>query len=151
MISLIGLITLTGLASVQEKQTRFLNLVCQIESSGGKHLIGDDGKSLGPLQFGRPAWEDTSNHLRKTGRSLWVRPYPEGAMSLEISLRYAQVFLFEVLTSRYRRVWKRNPSFSELYAMYNLGFEKFRKIRTRSEPLPSGVQKMCSWIEMRMK
>jgi hypothetical protein len=100
----------------------FLQAICQIESSNGRFLYGDGGRSLGHFQLSRPAWKDV-NAWRKS-RGLQTYPYSGNVMNPMINREFASNYL-TLLHDQLRERLGREPSGPELYASYNIGLVGF--------------------------
>jgi hypothetical protein len=105
-------------------EDRFLEIVRQIESSGGKFLYGDGGRSLGDFQMSAAAWTDV-NTWRKS-RGIKTYSYRPHVFNSQINRAYAGDYMV-ILRERLIRHIKREPTPAELYAAYNMGFTAFRR------------------------
>ncbi|MEO5804195.1 MAG: transglycosylase SLT domain-containing protein [Verrucomicrobiota bacterium] len=103
---------------------KLLNAVCQIESSGGRAVYGDGGRSLGHYQFQKAAWSDVSEWRKKRNQPTY--DYRQNVFNARISRLYAADYLI-ILHDRLQQQYKREPSSAELYAAYNMGMNSFRK------------------------
>ena len=103
---------------------KLLDAVCQIESSGGRAVYGDGGRSLGHFQFQKAAWADVSEWRKKRNQPAY--DYRENVFNPKISRLYAADYL-TILYGRLKQQYKREPSSAELYAAYNMGMNSFRK------------------------
>lgn len=103
---------------------QLLDAVCQIESSGGKFVYGDGGRSLGPFQIQKGAWSDVVAWRKK--QNLPTHTYRENVYNPQINRLYAGDYL-TMIYDRLKSEYKREPSPAELYAAYNMGMTNFRK------------------------
>ncbi len=104
--------------------TKLLDGVCHIESSGGLSVYGDGGRSLGHFQFQKAAWSDVSDWRRKRNQTTY--DYRQSVFNPRISRLYAADYL-TILHGRLKQQYKREPSTAEIYAAYNMGMTSFRK------------------------
>ncbi len=102
----------------------FLDAVCEVESSGGRFVVGDRGHSLGHFQIQKDAWADVTAWRRS--RNLPVYRYRVNVLNSKISRSYAASY-FNLLRDRLRGIYQREPNASELYAAYNIGMTNFRR------------------------
>ena len=58
LLVLLSFVVFTGSSGAYTREELLLATVL-VESSFGKQTYGDDGRSLGPLQVGRAAWQDS--------------------------------------------------------------------------------------------
>lgn len=121
-----------------------LNAIRHVESSGGKFLYGDNGRSLGDFQITRAAWSDV-NRWRKA-RKLTVYDYRANVFNPVISKEYASNYLTILRTNLQQRL-RRAPSASELYAAYNMGFSRFRACGFQISRINSTTARKCREIE----
>lgn len=122
-----------------------LDAIRQIESSGGKFVYGDGGRSLGDFQMGRAAWTDV-NQWRKA-RKLKLYNYRTDVFKKDIAREYASNYL-SILATGLRKKLRREPSASELYAAYNIGLRKFwEKSRYDINRINSMTARKCREIE----
>lgn len=123
-ILIIALLFLVNIAQAQEwrPSDKLLDAIRQVESSGGKFVVGDGGRSLGDFQMSRAAWTDV-NKWRKA-RKLTVYTYRTDVYRPEISREYASNYLSLLRNSLLNKL-RREPSASELYAAYNIGLQRF--------------------------
>lgn len=105
-------------------RAQLLDAVCQLESSGGRFLIGDAGLSLGHFQFQKAAWLDVSARRKK--KNLQTHNYNTHVLNPQINRAYAADYL-AIIHERLKRQYGREPLPSEIYAAYNMGLTKFRK------------------------
>lgn len=101
-------------------QERFLNRIREIESSGGKYLIGDQGRSRGPFHFHRATWRHVTQIRGRLGLS--SVSYETGAMNEVWARRYAQTYitwLGQQLTAELG--WCSEQS---IYAAWNAGLSR---------------------------
>ena len=122
-----------------------LDAIRQVESSGGKFVYGDEGRSLGDFQMGRLAWIDV-NRWRKA-RNLKQHNYRTAVFQSEIAREYAANYL-TILRDNLLKKLKREPSASELYAAYNIGLYRFgRQCNYDIRRINSTTARKCREIE----
>jgi hypothetical protein len=124
----IAIILLLPLLSVRAAEwrpdDRLLNAVREIESSGGKFVYGDDGRSLGEFQITQAAWTDVTRWRRSRGLATYsYRPH---VFNPEINRLYAADYI-TILRGHLVTHLKREPTAGEIYAAYNMGFTGFRR------------------------
>ncbi|MEO6034855.1 MAG: transglycosylase SLT domain-containing protein, partial [Verrucomicrobiota bacterium] len=103
---------------------RLLDAVCQIESSGGRFVWGDGGRSLGYFQIQKAAWTDVSKWRKN--RNLPVYDYRENVSNPHLNRIYAADY-FTILHASLEVQYRREPTEGELYAAYNMGLTNFKK------------------------
>lgn len=108
----------------QSPDEAFVRSVSIIESGGHVDAVGDSGKAIGPFQFWEIAWRDVSENYRKP-RGLSVWPYSK-AKNAEASKVYAANF-FDLQRIRFRSATGREPTLRDLYALFNLGFQGYKR------------------------
>jgi len=98
----------------------FLNKIREIESSGGKFLIGDNGKARGPFQFHAIAWQQVTE-LRKR-RGLSSTSWKTGAMTEYWSRIYAKDYADWLADQLLKELgWCSERS---IYAAWNAGLSR---------------------------
>ena len=122
---------------------RFLDAVCQVESSGGVLLSGDRGMSLGHFQIQKGAWDDVSEWRRK--RNLPTHDYRNNVLNPQINRIYASNYL-TILYGQLRQEYKREPTPPELYAAYNMGLTNFRKCNYNLAKVNSLTEEKCKQV-----
>lgn len=127
---------------------RLLDAVCEVESSGGHYLYGDDGVSLGHFQMQKAAWADVSAWRKK--RDLPTYAYQPNVLNPKISRIYAAGYL-TMIHDRLERHYDREPSASELYAAYNMGMSNFRKCNYALGNVNKVTLGKCQKIEAMLK
>lgn len=108
-----------------EINERLLDAIRFAESSNGRMLRGDDGRSLGPYQFGEAAWVETSFWRAQHGKRVY--PYEARVFDESVARSYALDWL-RMLRRDFVNIAGREPTVLELYLCYNLGFGKFRSL-----------------------
>jgi hypothetical protein len=103
---------------------RMLDGIAFVESSSGKFLVGDGGKSLGMFQLSRKAWADVNKARAKAGLATYG--YDRNVMNHDINRAYARDFI-TILQSRLKSTLGRTPTVEQVYASFNMGFEGFRR------------------------
>jgi hypothetical protein len=101
---------------------RFLDALAMIES-GVDHTARGKAGERGAWQIKSDAWRYTTELRRR--RNLEVYPFSSAASST-IGREYARTLL-EDHRARFINVHGRPPTASELYAIWNLGFDGFRR------------------------
>lgn len=117
----------------------FLDTLRQVESDGGKKLVGDDGKALGPYQFHRAAWDYVRGHLLSYTESFYDFTYSWCYVSdEEISRVYAKRYCAFIE----RELWKHKiqPTPERIYAAYNYGYHRVIRVSGHINLLPLSVQ-----------
>lgn len=104
---------------------RMLGGIAMIESSGGKFLVGDGGKSLGVHQISREAWEDV-NRARSKAR-LGSYDYDHHVFNPAINRAFARDYLM-ILQVRLAEALGKVPAVEQVYASFNMGFERFAQV-----------------------
>lgn len=130
---LVGWVTWSSIAvnaasSTWRPPDALLRAVRQVESSNGRNVYGDAGRSLGHFQLSEAAWIDVSA-WRKTQR-LKVYPYRSYVMHPYINQTYAADYLAMIHAELSRR-YRRPPTAGEIYAAYNMGLSNFAECKYR--------------------
>ncbi|MDB6054100.1 MAG: hypothetical protein JWN25_1623 [Verrucomicrobiales bacterium] len=99
-----------------------LQAVRSVESSNGRFVYGDNGKSLGAFQISQAAWADV-NEYRK-GKRLKTYEYQQHVYNAYINQVYAADYL-TLLHGHLTHELKKEPSPQQLYAAYNMGLSNF--------------------------
>ena len=121
----------------------FLEAICQLESNGGRFLVGDSGKSLGHYQMQKGAWLDVVKWRK--GQNLPTHDYRNNVLDPKISRIYAANYL----TILYHRLWQayqREPAPPEIYAAYNMGLRRFRQCNYRLERVNRITEEKCKQL-----
>ncbi|MFN7140552.1 MAG: transglycosylase SLT domain-containing protein [Limisphaerales bacterium] len=120
----IAFVLCTGIlnASDWKPKEELLDAIRQVESSGGKFVYGDNGRSLGEFQMTQAAWIDV-NRWRKA-RGLTLHNYRDEVFRPQIARQYASNYI-SILRQGLLHKLKREPTASEIYAAYNIGLAKF--------------------------
>jgi hypothetical protein len=122
MLVLVSLCAAVCQADGWSPDEQFLRAVSFVESSGGRFVWGDSGRSLGEFQIGRAAWSDV-NAWRKA-RGLTTYEYRRHVLDPQINRTYAAGHLL-ILHQNLKRTLRREPTPGEIYASYNMGLTKF--------------------------
>jgi len=122
----------------------FLEAVCLVESSNGKWIRGDGGKSLGDFQIGRAAWDDVSQWRKARGWQTY--DYRKNVLNRKINRLYAADYL-TILRNQLLDILKREPTAAELYAAYNMGMANFSECRYRLARVNATTARKCQVIE----
>ena len=96
-----------------------LEAVAEVESSGGRYLVGDNGRARGAWQMHRRAWADVNGSLPKAAR----KDYQEVRNPITAK-QFAQRYL--AILEKEMRLDGVLVTARHLYAAYNLGLENFR-------------------------
>ncbi|MBA4146718.1 MAG: hypothetical protein H0X66_01285 [Verrucomicrobia bacterium] len=124
---------------------KLLDAIRQVESSGGKFVYGDRGRSLGDFQMGRAAWTDVSQWRK--ARNLTLYNYRTDVFRSDIAREYASNYLSILRTGLLKKL-QREPSASELYAAYNIGLTRFwEQSRYDIRRINSMTARKCREIE----
>lgn len=145
--ALIGF-SFTALASTWNPNPRLLDAVCQIESGGGRYLYGDDGVSLGHFQIQKGAWSDVS--AWRKNQNLPTYAYQPNVLNPQVSRVYAAGYL-TMIHDRLQSLYGREPSASEIYAVYNMGMSNFRKCNYDLANVNKVTVGKCRQIEALLK
>lgn len=116
--------------------------LAQVESGGGKFMVGDNGRALGAFQMHRATWKEVSEYRSKKGLRTWPYSY---ALHAEVGKAYAHDYLV-IQHKRLTQVMGRSPTPAELYAAYNLGFEGFKRVGFDMRRTPSSTRRAASII-----
>lgn len=97
---------------LKEKISRnaFLDAICQVESGGDSHAIGDGGKAIGPYQIHKSYWQDAIEYDKTIGgcyEDCFQEDYARNVISSYMR-RYAQ------------KAWVNNQ-FMRLASIHHLG------------------------------
>lgn len=146
------IVSWSACAFAVEINDRFLNALSWVESRDVDSAIGKRGE-IGRFQMTEDAAKDALRFLRG-GRSV-----AENSAGLEIrrmlvrsaaSTALAKAYC-ELLNAQLRRKLKREPSHSEIYAAYNLGFAGFERRRFKISNCPKTTRLAAKQIEERIK
>jgi hypothetical protein len=118
----------------------FVEAVAQIESNGGRHLIGDGGRAHGAWQMHAAAWKDTTTFRLRRGKPVWGYAY---AHDSAVARLYARDYL-TILEQQLRGALGREPTGQLLYAAYNVGFVRLERLRFRLDRTPISTQDACA-------
>lgn len=121
--------------------------LAQVESAGGKYVVGDNGRALGAFQMHRASWKEVSEYRAKKGLRTWPYSY---ALHAEVGKAYARDYL-TIQHKRLAQVFGRPPTPSELYAAYNLGFEGFKRAGFDMRRTPSSTRRAASIIHQHVR
>ena len=102
----------------------FVEAVAQIESNGGRYIVGDNGRAIGWWQMHEPAWQDTTDFRTRRGLPTWDY---EHAQTPKIARQYARDYL-TLLENQIRAAIKEEPSAEIVYAAYNVGFGRLQSL-----------------------
>ena len=115
---MINLILLSTVVS-----TNFVTAVAIGESNMTHTAVGDNGLARSAWQMHKIAWDDTIQHLAKSG-SPW---YAWASHDDPIHARYmAQQFLL-LQEQRLKNAGVKSPSKSQVYLSFTMGFQEFAK------------------------
>ena len=125
----------------------FVEAVAQIESSGGRYLVGDGGKANGAWQMHEPAWQDTTEFRKRQGLPVWTYTH---AGDPEVARLYARDYL-TMLENQLSRALGENVTVELIYAAYNIGFSGFQRRGFLIEKAPSSTQAACARLAQLME
>lgn len=114
--------------------------VAQIESSGGRQLVGDGGRAHGAWQMHAAAWKDTTAFRRRQGQPVWSY---RDAHNPAVARLYARDYL-TILEQQLRGALGQEPTGQLLYAAYNVGFARLERLRFRLDRTPIATQAACA-------
>ena len=112
----------------------FLNAVAMVESSRNPSAIGDGGKATGEFQLHQAARQDARKLLGRAGTDREL----------------ARAYLTS-LAQRLEAKLGRKPSYSQVYAAYNMGYVGFSRRNFDVSKTPATTQRACKRIEGMMK
>lgn len=118
----------------------FVEAVAQIESGGGRQLVGDGGRAQGAWQMHAAAWKDTTAFRRRQGQPVWSYGH---AHTPAVARLYARDYL-TILERQLRGALGQEPTGALLYAAYNVGFTRLERLRFRLDRTPVATQAACS-------
>jgi hypothetical protein len=121
----------------------FLDAVCQIESSNGRYVYGDGGRSLGHFQIQKAAWTDVVAWRKRRG--LAVHDYHRFVLNPEVSRIYAANYL-TILHNQLKGLYQREPTPAEIYAAYNMGLTSFGKCNYNLSRINSMTRAKCRQV-----
>jgi hypothetical protein len=114
--------------------------VAQVESAGGRFVVGDGGRANGAWQMHEAAWEDTTAFRKRKGLPVWDYSY---APNSEVAKTYARDYLL-ILERQLLSAMGPNITAELIYAAYNVGFSRFQSRGFRIERTPSSTQAACA-------
>jgi hypothetical protein len=103
---------------------RFLSAVAMVESGNNARAIGDGGYALGKFQMWPAAWKDAQTWAKKHGRFVWTRSAWQNERAQE-EMAYCY---FKVCQERLAAAGIENPSPTQIYLCYTMGFKAFKDI-----------------------
>jgi hypothetical protein len=124
-------------------EERFLNAIRFVESSNGRFLIGDEGRSLGDFQMSEAAWKDVTGWRIKRG--LRTYDYRAHVFNPKINRIYAADYL-SILRGQLKKKLQRAPTAGEIYAAYNLGLAGFARSNYKLSRVNSMTARKCALI-----
>lgn len=122
--------------------TALVEAIIEVESSNKPKATGDSGKARGCAQFHYSAWLDVTSWRKANGLS--THPFSKAYDPL-----IARAYLHSWLTlnaHRFEDHTGRKATWSDLYAIHNLGFEGFRKRKFDIVNCPSITQRKAKLI-----
>jgi hypothetical protein len=143
VVSIVLVLALSIQAEEWRPEERFLNAIRFVESSNGRFLIGDGGRSLGDFQMSEAAWKDVTGW--RTNRGLRTYDYRAHALNPKINRIYAADYL-TILRGQLKKKLKRSPTPGEIYAAYNLGLAGFAQSSYKLSRVNSMTAKKCALI-----
>tara|TARA_E500000081_G_C6107452_1_gene340841 strand:+ start:52 stop:666 length:615 start_codon:yes stop_codon:yes gene_type:complete len=133
-----GCFAFMAVAQAVEINGKLIHAVAMVESNNNHRAVGDQGKANGAFQMWKPAWQDCSKWLKKSGFK--TTPYEKGVNDPTISHQYCKIYL-SILNGQLRRAIGREPSAAEIYAAYNLGYTGFKRRGFDISKTPSITQR----------
>ena len=115
-------------------------VVAQIESAGGRYVVGDGGRANGAWQMHLAAWEDTTAFRKRKGLPVWDYSH---AHNSDVAKIYARDYL-AILERQLLSAMGPNVTAELVYAAYNVGFTRFQGWGFRLERTPASTQAACS-------
>lgn len=140
---IIGCLVVGTQAAEWRPSNALLRAVRQVESSNGRSIYGDEGRSLGAFQLSEAAWVDV-NAWRKA-RNLKVYSYRAHVMHHYINQTYAADYL-AMIHGELSRKLRRRPTSGEIYAAYNMGFTNFAECNYRLANVNPVTARKCRQI-----
>lgn len=143
----VSLLLAVGFVSCAHAATwdKYLDALALVESNNNPSSIGDNGKSRGAYQIQLAVWQDV-NKSRGVRAQL---PFETGSRS-----PHARDFAFSHLTnlqSRLVTATGKQPTASDLYAAWNLGFTGFRRRDFLLSRCPITTQRAAAKLNQLMK
>lgn len=129
-----------GSASATVVTDAFVEAIAQIESSGGRHLVGDGGRANGRWQMHAAAWQDTTAFRQRQRLPVW--PYTH-AHTAKIARLYARDYL-KLLENQLTAALGRQVTAELVYAAYNVGFSRLQSRNFLIERTPASTQRACA-------
>jgi len=120
--------------------------VAQIESTGGRHVVGDGGRANGAWQMHVSAWEDTTAFRNRKGLPVWSYSYVHNP---DVAKIYARDYL-SILERQLLNAVGPNVTAELVYAAYNVGFGRLQSRGFRIERTPSRTQSACARLTQLM-
>jgi len=102
----------------------FLNAIRHEESRGDDRAVGDQGRSRGPVQCGRAAWQDGCEYLGVAwdyDKCVWLRFESEAVL-----IAYTQRWGARTWEER-ARCWNSGPDWRKKYHLTNGYWEKVKR------------------------
>ena len=140
LLSAVALVTCASAAPAAVVTEAFIEAVGQIESSGGRFVIGDGGRANGTWQMHAAAWKDVTAFRARQGMPTWSYHY---AHEPAVARLYARDYL-TILENQLRNTLRRGPSAELVYAAYNIGFTRLESLGFRLERTPRTTQAACA-------
>ena len=132
---------------------QFLDAIRQVESGGNRYAIGDGGKSRGPYQIKREAWDYVSDLRKRVGA--FSVAYDSYVFNESVSRVYAET-LCRILETRlctailgdtpHPNPYSAGVTKEQIYAAYCVGFARFKKAGFDIKKLPASAQKRIKRI-----
>ena len=143
VLVLAGLLAWNTYATEWRPSNALLRAVRQVESSNGRHLYGDSGRSLGAFQLSEAAWVDISAWRR--ARGLKVYSYDRHVFHNYINQTYAADYMAMIHAELSQKL-RRAPTNAEIYAAYNMGLGNFQKCNYRLSRVNPVTARKCKEI-----
>lgn len=139
VILLIWALTLFG-ARASVVSEAFVEAVAQLESCGGRYLVGDGGRANGAWHMHEAAWRDTTAERKQKGLPVWNY---SSARDKEVAREYARDYL-KLLERQLQNELGPNVTMELVYACYNVGFTRFQARSFRVERSPATTRAACA-------
>jgi hypothetical protein len=120
-----------------------LDAIGQIESSGGRYTVGDNGRANGIWQMHANAWKDVSAYRARKDLSTWSYRHAHDPVVARI---YARDYL-TMLEKQIRNALGRGPTPELIYAAYNVGFARLERLGFQVERTPRITRDACARLK----
>lgn len=127
------LLLVSALCQATMVNEAFIDKVGFIESRLGLDTrLGDKGRAVGVYQFWEISWRHTSEIRKSKNQATY--PY-SCAKNPVIARLYARSYL-EYIEKELNKFYKRQATTKEIYAAWNVGITKFKKLKGRLDLIP---------------